>query len=54
MTGVGSRWILRFSKLVYSLIAVHAAILMVGGHYTWRVAGSGGKRFHLLTSSTLV
>lgn len=25
----------RFSNLVYSLIAVHAAILMVGGHYTY-------------------
>ena len=26
---------LRFTNLVYSLIAVHAAILMVGGHYTY-------------------
>lgn len=25
----------RFTNLVYSLIAVHAAILMVGGHYTY-------------------
>lgn len=26
---------LRFTNLVYALIAVHAAILMVGGHYTY-------------------
>lgn len=25
----------RFTNLVYSLIAVHAAILMIGGHYTY-------------------
>src|SRR5689334_17005227 len=25
----------RFTNLVYSLIAVHATILMVGGHYTY-------------------
>src|SRR5690348_16296434 len=25
----------RFSNLVYGLIAVHAAIMMVGGHYTY-------------------
>jgi len=26
---------LRFTNLVYSLIAVHATILMIGGHYTY-------------------
>ncbi|MBZ5619163.1 MAG: DUF2238 domain-containing protein [Acidobacteriia bacterium] len=26
---------LRFTNLVYALIAVHAAILMIGGHYTY-------------------
>ncbi|HTS61564.1 MAG TPA: DUF2238 domain-containing protein [Candidatus Acidoferrales bacterium] len=26
---------LRFTNLVYSLIAIHAAILMIGGHYTY-------------------
>src|ERR1035438_3770148 len=25
----------RFTNLVYALIAVHAAILMIGGHYTY-------------------
>lgn len=27
----------RFSTLVYSLITVHAAILMIGGHYTYEL-----------------
>ena len=41
---------LRFTTLVYSLIAVHMIILMVGGHYTYAEVPIGNwirDQFHL-------